>query len=141
MRVHLSTETDDPEILQQLLDWSFDLNLLYLLKHPHTPPLYASGVRYRREPRAVLPFEQFATIPDVLRQGWGDCDDLAPWRAAELNLRGIGARPVILDASHPRYRDVAGPGRLWHVVVARELPGEAEPVIEDPSARLGMYGV
>ena len=145
MQVQLTTETDDPEVLQQLLETALHFNLLFLLQHPETPPLYRSGVLYRREPRQVVPFERFAGIGEVLRQGWGDCDDLAPWRAAELNFRGIGARPVLIDASHPAYREVSkGPKvkRLWHVVVERALsPGSDEVVYEDPSARLGMFDV
>lgn len=145
MRVELTTETSDPAILQQLLQWLADLNLVFLLEHPRTPPLYSSGVLYRREPRQVVRVERFCGIPDVLRQGWGDCDDLAPWRAAELNLRGVGARPVLVDASHPQWSQTAkGRGkRLWHVVVERHLPGDSagEVVYEDPSARLGMYDV
>lgn len=145
MQVEITTETKDPAVLQQLLQWLADLDLVYLLEHPHTPALYASGVLYRREPRQVVVAERFAGVPEVLRQGWGDCDDLAPWRAAELNLRGVGARPVLIDASHPSYRKISGGARvrrLWHVVVERELPGESREVVyEDPSARLGMFDV
>lgn len=145
MQVQLTTETDDPEVLQQLLDAALHFNLLYLMKHPQTPPLYRSRVMYRREPRQVVRFERFAGIPEVLRQGWGDCDDLAPWRAAELNMAGVGARPVLIDATHPAYREISGGSpvkRLWHVVVERNLsPTNHEVIYEDPSARLGMYDV
>lgn len=144
MRVELSTDTSDPEVLEQLLQWLSELNFVYLMKHPHTPPLYRSGVSYRREPRQVVRSEKFAGIGEVLEQGWGDCDDLAPWRAAELQMHGIAARPRLVDASHPAYRDVSAgkTKRVWHVVVERETgPGTGDIVFEDPSARLGMYGV
>lgn len=146
MRVELTTDTSDPAVLQEMLQWSADLGMLYLLQHPRTPPLYSSGVLYRREPRQVVKAERFCGIGEVLQQGWGDCDDLAPWRAAELSLRGIAARPVLIDASHPTYRQIAGVGnqrvrRSWHVVVERLVPGIEELVYEDPSARLGMYDV
>lgn len=143
MQVELTTETQDPAVLQELLQFLADLNMLFLVAHPDTPALYRSGVLYRREPRQVVRVERFCGIPDVLRQGWGDCDDLAPWRAAELNLRGIGARPVLIDATHPSYRNVSRGKvrRLWHVVVERALEGSDEVVYEDPSARLGMYDV
>lgn len=85
------------------------------------PPLYRSGVRYRREPRGQerwqLPWQTFEA-------GHGDCEDLAVWRAAELRLAGYGARPVV-------YR--TGP-RTLHVVVWRDDRGD----IEDPSRLLGM---
>lgn len=144
MRVAITTDTSDPAVLQQLLDWLCDLNMVYLLNHPGTPSLYSSGVRYRREPRQVVRTDNFAGIGEVLEQGWGDCDDLSPWRAAELQLRGIGARPILVDATHPSFRDVAkGPRvkRTWHVVVERHLPNSSEVVYEDPSARLGMFDV
>jgi hypothetical protein len=145
VEIQLTTETDDPDVIQQLLDAALHFNLLYLLQHPDTPPLYRSGVAYRREPRQVVPFEKFAGIGDILRTGHGDCDDLAPWRAAELNFRGVGARPVLVDASHHAYRTIAGGPtvrRVWHVIVERSLsPGSEEIVYEDPSARLGMMDV
>ena len=99
-----------------------DLNCSYLRGNPSTPSLYESGVRYGREPVNVR--EEFCSIPAVIDQGWGDCDDLAPWRSAELVVRErIEARPVV---------KVIRPG-LFHIVVM--LP---DGTIEDPSRRLGM---
>ena len=79
-------------------------------------PLYKSGVRYRRERGEdwLLP-SQITTF--------ADCEDLAAWRAAELQLRGIDAQPTIKRT---------GP-RTWHAVV--QWP---DGRIEDPSKRLGM---
>jgi len=97
------------------------LNVLYLRQHPHAPPLYATGVRYRTQPGGV---ERFRTIPQVLEAGEGDCDQLAPWRAAELRVRhGIKATPEVRQM---------GPN-LWHVYV--RLPNGR---VEDVSAHLGM---
>lgn len=143
MRVLLSTDTDSPKVLQQLLDWLVDLNIVYLLQHPESPALYKSGVKYRREPRQVVRYEKFCGIGEILEQGWGDCDDLVPYRVAELQLIGMKAIPLLIDATHPKYKEVSrGRGkRQWHCVVAREIPGMDELVIEDPSARLGMYDV
>lgn len=59
------------------------------------PPLYSSGVEYDREPWAGL-FEEFADITTVLNRGWGDCDDLAAWRVAELLEQGELAADVRL---------------------------------------------
>lgn len=96
---------------------------LFLFRH-HVPPLYQSGVRYREEPEDGV--EEFASIPVVLARGWGDCDDLAPWRVAEL--RNAGERAKIRIQWRRTRR-----GKLFHIVVRR-----ADGSIEDPSARLGM---
>lgn len=86
------------------------------------PQLYRAGVRYRREPREVR--EEWLTAPEVLSRGYGDCEDLACWRAAELMVSGEDplARPILR-------RTASG----WHVVVLRSGGG-----IEDPSRVLGM---
>ena len=108
--------------IQALVDVVHALNVAFLRGNPRFPSLYKSGVVYAREPRETR--EEFCCAPAVLAQGWGDCDDLAPWRSSDLVVRhGIAARPKVLRV---------GP-RTWHVVV--ELPGGK---LEDPSARLGM---
>ncbi len=92
----------------------------WLRAHPRAPGIYRSGVRYRREDDA----EEWLTIPEVLRRGVGDCEDLAAWRAAELRVRhGVNARAVA-----KRIR----PG-LIHIVVAM-----GDGTYEDPSHALGM---
>ena len=111
------------------MDLLVSLNMEYL-KHSRTrpPALYASGVRYRSEPRppqGLRRVERFALIPGVLRAGWGDCEDLAAWRVAKLRLRGVRAVPWIIQ---PR-------PKLFHVQV--RYP---DGTIEDPSRRLGMRG-
>lgn len=50
------------------------------------PLLYNSGVEYEREPWST--HEEFADMATVFRRGWGDCDDLAAWRTAELQEAG-----------------------------------------------------
>lgn len=65
----------------------------YLASHA-APSLAASGVRYQTEP-----LERFSSIPDVLRRGFGDCEDLVCWRAAELRRAGIQARAVLVPQS------------------------------------------
>jgi hypothetical protein len=84
------------------------------------PPLYESGVHYRKE----LP-DTWRHIDDVFATGWGDCEDLAAWRVAELRHSGVDP-----DAHVYVYR--SGP-RRYHAVVAR---GDGR--IEDPSLKLGM---
>ena len=86
-------------------------------------PLYKSGVRYQREAKGQ---EEWATVPLVLRRQYGDCEDLAAWRAAELQLRGTDARAIALE--RPRRK-----GRLYHVVVQHP-----DGRLEDPSRTLGM---
>ena len=84
------------------------------------PPLYRSGIRYRRDKG-----ETWDSAQVCLRRGYGDCEDLAAYRAAELRCQGIPARAVV--------RRSRTPGVAWHCVVC--LPGGK---YEDPSRRLGM---
>jgi hypothetical protein len=89
------------------------------------PPIYSAGVRYQREPAGR---EDWDIAPIVYARGWGDCEDLAAWRAAELRL-GLGGVPperAIADTYQ------SGP-RTWHCIVRR-----ADGSIEDPSLMLGM---
>ena len=110
--------------IQALVDVVHGLNVSWLKAHPDAPRIYSGAVRYAVEPPHVR--ETFATAPAALVQGWGDCDDLAPWRSAELVARdGVAARPLVREVR---------PG-LWHVVV-RHPDGR----LEDPSRLLGMRG-
>lgn len=84
------------------------------------PALYLSGVRYKTEKN-----EAFRNVDEVLSHGWGDCDDLAGWRTAELHVTGEDP-----EAWADVYR--TGPRRL-HAIVVR---GNGK--IEDPSLKLGM---
>lgn len=86
------------------------------------PPLYTSGVRYKTEPREV-----WRHVGDVLAEKWGDCEDLAAWRAAELRVSGEDT-----GASVTTYQ--SGP-RRYHAVVRR-----GDGTLEDPSKMLGMKG-
>lgn len=97
-------------------------NQMWLAKHPDTPDLYASGVRYATQPVGM---ERFKTIPGVLEAGNGDCDQLACWRAAELRVRHkVQALPEVIRISEG----------LWHVFVV--MP---DGTAEDVSAHLGMH--
>ena len=81
--------------------------------------------RWRPEPPGD---EHFDLASTVLRRGWGDCDDLAPWHAASLRASGEDpeARAVVVPSKS------GVPGR-WHAVVER-----AGGSIEDPSLAAGM---
>jgi hypothetical protein len=91
-------------------------------------PLYASGVRYKREQAKTCwhpvdgGCEDWLSIAQLYEQQRGDCEDLACARAAELRLAGERARAIPM-------RTRAG----WHIVVRR-----GDGSIEDPSAKLGM---
>jgi hypothetical protein len=113
---------------------------LYLRTH-HVPPIYESGVRYKEEPmnRAVLGalggaasstyrIEEFAAIPAIIERGWGDCDDVSPWRCAELRENGEHAKIRVQWKKNPESGQ-----KLFHIVVRR-----ADGRIEDPSLLLGM---
>jgi len=80
------------------------------------------GIRWRPEPPGD---EHFDHAKEVLRRGWGDCDDLAPWHAASLRHSGEDkhARAIVKRS---------GPSR-WHAVVRR-----GDGSIDDPSLRAGM---
>ncbi len=116
----------DPAAVEAAASGLVNLNLALMRRAREqgrqAPPLYKAGVRYRREPPGQ---ETWDSWDRVLRRGYGDCEDLAAWRAAELRFHGIDpkARVAIIRT---------GP-KLMHAVVRR---GNGQ--LEDPSRRLGM---
>lgn len=110
----------DPAVLAALLEGVTRASAI-LLRNDDLPALYESGVRYRREPQGR---ERWQLAPHTYHFGYGDCEDLSTWRAAELRVAGYAARPVV-------YR--SGP-RTLHVVVVTPWG------VEDPSRVLGMRG-
>lgn len=113
-------------------------NMLYLHLHKNVPALYAAGVRYENEPNYMFegkPLEEFALIPIVLGRGWGDCDDLAPWRVAELRLRANEPAKIRIQWQRPMLPNGKLGRKYFHIVVRR---GDGT-TIEDPSAKLGMH--
>ncbi|MEZ4447688.1 MAG: hypothetical protein R3B72_51910 [Polyangiaceae bacterium] len=120
----IETEALDGRVVEHLCEALVAINVDYLRAAPHTPSLYAAGVRYEREPRGQ---EKWAAIPVVRARAAGDCEDLACWRVAELRVGGdVSARAVWRSQRTPR-------GWLYHVLVQH---GDGQ--IEDPSRRLGM---
>ncbi len=92
------------------------------------PWLYKSGIRYRRDickaPGVDGACERFLSPLQLLKERFGDCDDIAPYRAAEL---------IVRRGEKARARAVRSPGVGWHVIVRR-----GDGTKEDPSKRLGM---
>lgn len=111
------------ECLAALLEGIVLLNVEILARSP-LPPLYRAGVVWRAEAGT----EDWLTCDRVFARRWGDCEDLACWRAAELRIRGEGAIALPVRAGHTRTG-----GNLWHVLTER-----ANGDIEDPSRVLGM---
>ena len=125
------------------------------LKTHHVPPLYGSGVRYDNEPSdytctidgVTERVEDFASVPKIIQRGWGDCDDLAPWRCAEVRNAGYQAG-IRIQWKTLRERmsllAIGRPFKLYHIVVrwgeGQPLPPTVDPItrIEDPSKVLGM---
>lgn len=135
-RVEIVLPVASREALAIALEALTQLDAITLATTPGIPSIYASGVRYARESRQVREghevdvrdvrgarVERFNHLLRCLEIGRGDCDDLAPWRAAELRVQGIAASAVPIQT----------PSGMWHVVVM--LP---DGTIEDPSIELGM---
>lgn len=97
-------------------------NLLWLRSQARAqravPSVYSAGVRFRPEPQAGSGVELYQTIPEVIAQGWGDCDDVTGWRVAELLCAGESGADVALVEQAPR---------VWHAV-ARRANGQTEDV-------------
>ena len=144
--------------IKPLLDALVMNNMLFLRLH-HAPQLYQSGVRYREEPPTIVsfsdgsqrPIEEFASAAVVLSRLWGDCDDLAPYRCAELRNKGEEASIRI------QWKKQWTGRKLYHIVVRRPPnASDFDPnymvkvytkirgvltctsIIEDPSRALGM---
>lgn len=97
-----------------------------MIRNGRMPPaaaaIKAGKVEWRPEP----PGDEHFDLPStMLKRGWGDCDDLAPWHAASLRASGVdpGARAIVKKS---------GPNR-WHAIVQR-----SDGSIEDPSKAAGM---
>lgn len=89
-------------------------------ENPAIPSVYQSGARYRGRD----PGEDWRNVVEIVKERFGDCEDLAAARAGELRARGeLGARAEVVRT---------GP-HMTHARVVR-----ADGTIEDPSRALGM---
>ncbi|HRI72506.1 MAG TPA: hypothetical protein PK156_50065 [Polyangium sp.] len=119
------------EVLNSMLECLVQMNVA-LMRSSRFPPLYSTHVRYRQEP---LGDENWRDAAIVLRDGFGDCEDLAAYRVAELRVtHKVPARCVF------RWRTFLVDGKtrvkLYHILVG--VPHGGKMLIEDPSKRLGM---
>lgn len=125
---------DSRYILLHLLEGLTRANEVYLRRHPDAPSLYKSGVTYQPE----FGTEEWQDIPTTLARGFGDCEDLAAYRCAEIRVRlGINAKP------HIRWRWVNNGWRFHALVQWPDIKDQYGNVIEtgrieDPSRRTGM---
>lgn len=94
------------------------MNRALLKLYRDVPPLYSSGVRYRGEKP-----DRWETLDLVLARGYGDCEDLSAWRAAELQEQGVNAHADVYNVR----------ANKWHAVVYYP-----DGTMEDPSRQLGM---
>lgn len=108
------------ETFSAALEGLVGVDEVLLRRNPDLPPVYEAGVEYKLPPHRVWRYPN-----EIVRDGWGDCEGLSCWRAAELRVSG--ADP---DARVLAYR--SGP-RRYHAVVAR-----GDGWIEDPSIVCGM---
>ncbi len=112
-----------PRILNAMLEGTTRVNEA-LLEHGDVPTFDQARdhIRWKPEPPGQEHFDHAAL---VIGRGWGDCDDMAPYKAATLRVTGVdpGARAVVKKS---------GPKR-WHAIVQR-----SDGSFDDPSRETGM---
>jgi hypothetical protein len=141
-KVQLFRDEGDRPRSQEGLLWMLEalckINEGHLADRPY-PRLYEAGVRYQREQGT----EEWLDIPSVIEAGWGDCEDLACWRVAELRAQGKHAGPYV------RYRNISGVFHYHALVMVYRRAVERGPNgrlverfvpagLDDPSKALGM---
>lgn len=102
------------------LEGLVQVNDRILAANPGMPTVYGSGAVWRN-----IPHDTWRRSDQIAIEGWGDCEGLASWRAAELRVTGEdpGARVGVYHTGPKRY----------HAIVLR-----GDDTIEDPSTALGM---
>ncbi len=146
MRIAVKLAFDEKAAVR-FLNWLAQENALLLRERPELPLLYESGVVYRRETNEV-----WCDFLNLLAQGHEDCDALSAARAGELMARGwkalVPGEPGYRYAHRTRPASIRSevflrtrvrPGRvgIYHCVTRYRLRGRW--LVDDPSARLGMY--
>jgi Transglutaminase-like superfamily len=130
----LGNEPVAHRVLDTLLECLVQVNMALMSSRPF-PDLYSTRVRYRQEP---LGEENWRDAAIILQSGYGDCEDLAAFRVAELRVKHrIPARCVFrwktftLTNQSGKHRV-----KLYHILVG--LQQGKTMLLEDPSKRLGM---
>ena len=131
---HPPWSRDESErVMEILLETLVRIDQLWLRLNPETPRLYGAGIRYIPESDGS---EEWNAIPEVIREGGADCDDLSGWLSAERRERDGDpeARPTYYwhkMPPSPLYPD----GLTMYHIRCRHGDG----TIEDPSLKLGMH--
>ena len=123
---------DVREVKQDIEDFCAALVRINLRKLAtyRIPLLYQSGVRYHQEHAE----DAFQDCLSTYRRGFGDCDDLACWRAAELRKQGSEARVEVQFLSiEPN--DSGSPDFSFHAFVRRANGSIEDPTLLVPSLR------
>jgi hypothetical protein len=112
-------------VLDVLLELLTRIDQVWLTLNPDTPHPYAAGVRYIPE----VGTEEWLAIPEAIRDGGGDCEDLSTWLAAwrRERLGDAGARAV------KNFHTLPSGLRLYHIRTAH-----GDGTVEDASRQLGM---
>lgn len=124
MALHVRVEVPPvPEAIEAMAEGLVRLNVVLMRiadeRGVELPPLYESGIVYRREPPGREWWESALDVLGTAKVREGDCEDLANYRAAELRyFEGEHARTVIVRTERGSF----------HAVVRR-----ADGTIEDPS--------
>lgn len=113
--------------LEGLLAQVVAINVEWLRQNPECPRIYESDITYGQHSETGE--ETLQTIPDILMQGWADCDGLSCWRAAELIVLGIDRGAGVRIERSEQWRP---DNRVYHAVVFRTTAKG----YEDPSAYL-----
>lgn len=142
---------DDDHAMLCFLRCLIALNVRYLQKNPGAPSIYEWNGYYRRRIRKGQMDDDWQDISTCLTLGYGDCEDFACWRIAELVVRegmrlDIDRQLSEIDISGPVGPNSVGPalsrvdyqdgGWLYHVKLASDRYG-----VEDPSENLDRFGL
>jgi hypothetical protein len=125
LNIALPEEHVTPEVLDAALEVTTRLNDR-LVREKTAPPfgaaLDAGKVKWKPEPPGA---EHFDHAGIVMKRGWGDCDDLAPWMAGSLRASGedTGAQAIVYQSAPKR----------WHAIVQK-----SDGTLLDPSKMAGM---
>lgn len=107
----------------------------FLKENPDTPQLFATNCFYMPEPPGQ---EVWLSIPWCIQraqQGHGiDCEDIACWRAAELEMRHGEKAKAFPDYRKTKNPETGEEGEQYHILVqTSRLDRTGNRLIEDPS--------